>query len=242
MLREAISEYRIETEDCELPTDHFREWLCEWGRESRRKQSGLLLVTAHRAKGLEFDHVAVLDGHWQPDYNEKADAVRRLYYVAMTRARKTLVLARFDAGNPLLDALPDLPGLLRRPPSLMAIPDARLDRQYVQPSLKAINVGFAGRHELTHSVHNQIAQLTHGSPLKLQAENGAWYLLDEQGQKVGKMANSFIPPRDVQCVEARVNAIVVWRKKDDADAKYGETKCEQWEVVVPELVFSKLSC
>ena len=25
---------------------------------------------------------------------------------------------------------------------------------------------------------------------------------------------------------------------DEADTKYGEPKCEQWEVVVPELVFS----
>ena len=36
----------------------------EWGREIRRRQRGLLLLTAHRAKGLEFDHVVVLDGGW----------------------------------------------------------------------------------------------------------------------------------------------------------------------------------
>lgn len=243
MLREAISEYRIETEDCELPTDHFREWLCEWGRESRRKQSGLLLVTAHRAKGLEFDHVAVLDGHWQPDYNEKADAVRRLYYVAMTRARKTLVLARFDAGNPLLDALPDRPSLLRRPPSLSVTPQAgrpRLDRQYMQPGLKEIDIGFAGRYDLSHPVHGCIASLEHSSPLSLEFMHDRWYLFDEQGQKVGKMANAFAPPRGMQCVEVRVNAIVVWRRETETDEKYGAPKCGQWEVVVPELIFAKL--
>ena len=50
---------------------------------------GLLLLTAHRAKGLEFDHVAVLDGGWdRVGRNEDADAPRRLYYVAMTRARE----------------------------------------------------------------------------------------------------------------------------------------------------------
>jgi len=240
MLSEAIAEYALETEGSELPTVHFKDWLAEWGRETRRKQVGLLLVSAHRAKGLEFDHVVVLDGSWQSDRGEDADAVRRLYYVAMTRARQTLTLARLDAGNGLFDRLPDAPGLLRRPPSPIATPEARLDRQYIQPSLKEINIGFAGRHESTHPVHNHIARLTHGSPLDLQAENGNWYLLDEQSQKVGKMASAFTPPQGMQCIEARVSAIIVWRKKDDADAKYGEPKCEQWEVVVPELVFAKL--
>ena len=69
--------------------------MAEWGREARRRQTGLLL-TAHRAKGLEFDHVVVLDGDWlRSGANEDADATRRLYYVAMTRARKTLALARY---------------------------------------------------------------------------------------------------------------------------------------------------
>ena len=35
------------------------------GREVRRRQRGLLLLTAHSAKGLEFDHVVVLDGGWR---------------------------------------------------------------------------------------------------------------------------------------------------------------------------------
>ena len=51
-------------EGAEVLVDHFIEWLAEWGREVRRRQRGLLLLTAHRAKGLEFDHVVVLDGGW----------------------------------------------------------------------------------------------------------------------------------------------------------------------------------
>ena len=50
----------------ETPVEHFTEWLAEWGRDVRRKQRGLLLLTAHRAMGLEFDHVVVLDGGWKP--------------------------------------------------------------------------------------------------------------------------------------------------------------------------------
>ena len=78
-LREVAAEYDVETGGAQLPLDHFKEWLAEWGREARRRQNGLLLLTAHRAKGLEFDHVAVLDGGWEKvGPEEDRDAPRRL--------------------------------------------------------------------------------------------------------------------------------------------------------------------
>ena len=64
LLSEAIEEYDLETGGGENSVEHFIEWLAEWGRDARRRQRGLLLLTAHRAKGLEFDHVVVLDGGW----------------------------------------------------------------------------------------------------------------------------------------------------------------------------------
>ena len=64
LLREAADQYVLEVAAAEVPVQHFKEWLAEWGREIRRRQTGLLLLSAHRAKGLEFRHVAVLDGSW----------------------------------------------------------------------------------------------------------------------------------------------------------------------------------
>ena len=94
LLSEAIEEYALETSESETPVASFIEWLAEWGREVRRRQNGLLLLTAHRAKGLEFDHVVVLDGGWDRiGRGEERDAPRRLYYVAMTRAKRSLTLA-----------------------------------------------------------------------------------------------------------------------------------------------------
>jgi ATP-dependent DNA helicase RecQ len=128
---------RGETGGADLPRQHFIEWLAEWGREARRRQSGLLLLTAHRAKGLEFDHVAVLDGGWgagsdRRDAHADRDAERRLYYVAMTRARLTLLLARFDRVHCLLDQLPAAPSLLRRTPSERPPPAPELSWCYQQ--------------------------------------------------------------------------------------------------------------
>ncbi len=90
LLREGISEHTLETSGSATPANHFVEWLAEWCRDVRRRQRGLLLLTAHRAKGLEFDHVVVLEGGWdrvdRGEDDEDVDAPRRLYYVAMTRA------------------------------------------------------------------------------------------------------------------------------------------------------------
>ena len=97
LLWQALEEHALETGGTEVAVDHFIEWLAEWGRDVRRRQRGLLLSTAHRAKGLEFDHIVVLDGGWdRVDRGEDPDAPRRLYYVAMTRARQTLALVRFQ--------------------------------------------------------------------------------------------------------------------------------------------------
>ena len=56
LLVQAIEEHALETGGAETPVDHFIEWLAEWGHGVRRRQRGLLLSTAHAAKGLEFDH------------------------------------------------------------------------------------------------------------------------------------------------------------------------------------------
>ena len=102
---------------------------------------------AHRAKGLEFDHVVVLDGGWdRTDRNEDPDAPRRLYYVAMTRARQTLCLARLDGQrHPLLDGLPASPALLHRSESYLPPADLALGRRYVLPNLGEVDLGYAGR-------------------------------------------------------------------------------------------------
>ena len=63
--RDACAEFTEKSGAGEALTKDLIEWLAEWGRDLRRKQTGLLLLTAHRAKGLEFDHVVVLDGSWE---------------------------------------------------------------------------------------------------------------------------------------------------------------------------------
>ena len=235
-LAEAVAAFAEETQGAEVSLAWFRDWLAEWGRASRHRQNGFLLLTAHRAKGLEFDHVFVLDGEWQPHAGEEADAARRLYYVAMTRARKTLSLLRLDQGNPLIDALPQLPALLRRPRGEWLPAPPGLRHRYVIPRLKDIDLGFAGRKDAGDRLHRRIAALKAGDELRLAHDGRAYLLLAGDGQPVGRLAQSFSPPPGV-CLRARLHAVITWRRRDTPVEYLASCRCEDWEVLVPELVF-----
>ena len=243
LLQEAISEFALETRGAETSTDHFVEWLAEWGREVRRRQHGLLLLTAHRAKGLEFDHVVVLDGGWDHiGHKEDVDAPRRLYYVAMTRARQTLVLARLSGSHPVLDASTDIFSVLRRKTPVKLTPEIpKPDRYYRRLSLRDVFLSFAGYRRSDHPVHNAIAALTPGDRLIARFEANRRELLDSNGIVVGKLSSSFEIPDDMRCTLATVWAIVVW-DRERSDSQYQDRlNCENWEVVVPELVFEPKS-
>jgi len=239
LLKEAVDEYALETAGAELPAAHFVEWLAEWGREVRRRQTGLMFLTAHRAKGLEFDHVAVLDGGWDKvSKGEDSDAPRRLFYVAMTRARKTLTLARFAKGHAFVDELPETAAILHRATTELPAPVPELHRQYARLNLREVDVGFAGRSEKHRPVHHAIAALNAGAPLQLRQERDKWIIANEKGVAVGRLASSYAPPRGMKCIEAQAAAIVVWYR-EDSNPDYLETiRCDSWEVVVPELVFA----
>ena len=239
LLRQAVEEHALETGGSEIPVDHFIEWLAEWGRDIRRRQHGLLLLSGHRAKGLEFDHVAVLDGSWNRiGHGEDPDDARRLYYVAMTRARQTLTLARMQGPHRLQDTLVGNSSVVQREPVELPRTSEAIEYRHVRTGLKDVDLGFAGRQHSRHPVHRAIAALSPGDPLETRVlEHGNWELVDRAGTVVGRLARSFTPPAEARCRAAEVFAIVGW-SREASEPQYRDTiKSENWEVVVPELVF-----
>ena len=239
LLSEATAEYELETSGSETPIDHFNEWLAEWGRDVRRRQRGLLLLTAHRAKGLEFDHVVVLDGGWdRVGRGEDVDATRRLYYVAMTRARQTLTLASFHGSHPFHDVLRDSSSVLhRRDPVKLPTPAPELNRRYQRLSLRDVFLSFAGYRHRGHGVHRAIAALSPGDLLQVRIGSSRWEILDLSGTVVGRLAGSFQAPKGMRGAFATVLAIVTWDKERSEPEFRDGLRCDNWEVVVPELVF-----
>ena len=239
LLAEARDEFHLETGGAETSASHFVEWLAEWGREVRRRQRGLLLLTAHRAKGLEFDHVVVLDGGWdRVGRGEDADAARRLYYVAMTRARETLALARSSGPHPLQDGLQDSSSVLLRPaPIKLPAAAPELARRYRRLSLRDVFLSFAGYKRHDHPVHRAIASLSPGDRLEVRSGSNRWEVLDRKGMVVGQLARGFEAPEGVRCAFATVLAVVTWdRERSEPEYRDGLQR-DAWEVVVPELVF-----
>ncbi len=239
LLRQAVEEHALENGEGEIPVDHFIEWLAEWGRDIRRRQRGLLLLTAHRAKGLEFDHVAVLDGGWDRiGHKEDSDAPRRLYYVAMTRARQTLTLAHLDGSRGFQDELVDHDATLRREVAELPPCPRAVERRHVRPKLEDIDLGYAGRLRAHDPVHAAVQTLSTGDPLNIRIESdGRWMLLDRRNRVVGRLAKSFQSPSGMRCRTATVFALMGW-SREASDPKYHDgIRCDAWEVVMPELVF-----
>ena len=239
LLRQAIGEHKLETGGGEMPVDHFIEWLAEWGRDIRRRQHGLLLLTGHRAKGLEFDHVAVLDGGWDRiGSGEGPDDPRRLYYVSMTRARQTLMLAQFHRRHRLQDVLVRHPSVIHRQPVELPPSSAAIHNHHVRAGLQDVDLGFAGGRWAGDRIHQAIAALSPGDPLTVRVgKGGRWELLNGAGRVVGRLSKRFSPPHGKSCRSAEVLAIVGW-SREASDPDYRERmRCDSWEVIVPELVF-----
>ena len=168
---------------------------------------------------------------------EDSDALRRLYYVAMTRTRETLALAQLSGPHPFQDALLDGPSVLRReaqvnlPP---AVPE--LFRRYRRLSLRDVFLSFAGYRAPGYDVHRAIAELSTGDFLKVRAGPHRWELADSKRTVVGQLASGFTVPDGVRCTFATVMAIVTWDRERSEVQYWQGLRCDSWEVVVSELV------
>ena len=239
LLQEAVDIYELETADTPLPTSHFIEWLAEWARDNRRRQHGLLLTSAHRAKGLEFDHVAVLDGGWdRRSRNEDRDAPRRLYYVAMTRAKKTLILARCGHSNPYLKLLHGHDSVLTRPvPEQEASPPPGLDRQYLRPALRDVDLSYPARQRQDHQrIKQAISQMTPGDPIQVRTDRTPWEIATPAGLTIGRLARSFTAPQNPGPTTATVLAVATWDKSKSDEKYHRSLHTDAWEVVIPEII------
>jgi ATP-dependent DNA helicase RecQ len=234
LIGEGIGTLARELVEKAAPVPDLVQWFGEWARDVRGEQRGLLLLTAHRAKGLEFDHVAILNGGWdRPSRGEDADAPRRLFYVAMTRARSTLTVltdgrhAFVQPGDAVLSR--------RVTPDTAALPRARL--RYFPPDPKLVDLSFAGRLRPGDPSLAAIAATRPGDPVHLIRDGDRWRMENAHGQTLARFSRAFAPPEGTTFLRGEVAAILHWRR-EDGDEEYNHLlRRDEWEVVLPELVF-----
>ena len=145
-LKRILLDWMEETKDIPQPVPAIEEYLYESLAEQRRSKTmgnGLFLATAHSVKGLEFDHVFVLGESWQDAAGPTIEDERRLYYVAMSRARETLHLFSLDSSRNPHIVLLNGDFLIRRKPSA-TLEEKRQVRTYHLLGMDDFFIDFAG--------------------------------------------------------------------------------------------------
>lgn len=237
LLREGVEDFAKELGNRETDRRDVLEWLAEWGREARKRQSGLMLISAHRAKGLEFDDVVVLDGSWERRSREEdCDAARRLYYVAITRARRSLALLSIGRKNLFVDNPSDQTFLIRARSS-NDIDVSACSKIFQTLDLSEVDLSFAGRLKNNNSSLTAMDRLSSGDPLHLKQSGDRWVVTDKTGVIVCRLAKKYAPPKGADFVAGSVFAIST-RFRDDSSEEYqAQLARDEWGVVLPELVF-----
>lgn len=235
-----LATWQDESGDAERPVDQVIEFAFDILAEQRREQrlgQGFFLGTVHSAKGMEFDHVFILDGGWRntPDDEEE----RRLYYVGMTRARETLCLfARKDQDNPHTRLL-ESDAVLRRPGAPYdEIPRGLIQRRYVCLGMRDLFLDFPGWYPAGAPIHEHLARLHNGQRLDVRERGERIDLVDDAGYSVARLSNQAREEwkeRRGSIQEIRVLAML--RRLQTDSKNQGSCRCEQWELPLVEMVY-----
>lgn len=245
LLKGILQDLRDESGNAQLPMSYYTEYVYEVLAEQRREQavgSGVFLSTVHSAKGMEFNHVFVPGGGWTQGKNQQAqEEERRVYYVAMTRAKETLCLfERADTLNPHACLL-DGDFMLRRDPPVIDPPDDLvLRRRYDVLGMEDMFLDFAGRKRVGDTVHGHLAGLWPGDSLVAVAKGDHIELHDEKGICVAQLSKIALKSwrGRLDCIERIQVIAMVQRRVEDSGEEYrARCQCELWEVPVAEVVY-----
>jgi len=237
-----LDDWLEEAGDGRLPLSMFLEYLFETlgeQRRERRADDAVFLGTVHAAKGLEFSHVLLLDGGWSEAVQRGTlEEERRLYYVAMTRARETLTLFQDTmAPNPFSQSLSgDFLLRSRIEESGVSTPTPC---RYTLLGLKDIDLGYAGRRSPDHSIHVELAALTAGSPLTARQQGDRVLLLSGQRPvaALSRAASAQWKEKIAAILSIQVIAMVR-RMAEDGDPSFrSRYHTRQWEVPLVEITW-----
>jgi len=237
-LRVQVEAWGVEMEGSPRTAADFRrdlwESLAEQGRQHHLGH-GVLLGTLHSAKGLEFPHVFLLDcGH--PVKRGERDAERRLLYVGMTRAMRSLCLCHSTtASSSFLDELSG--ESIQHVTAAVAAP-AGVAPTYEIIGLEDLFIDYAGRRGERDPIHARLAALEAGAELELQ-RSGNYLLLAVPGEgpvaALSKQAKLAWAPRLNGPMRLRVLAMVR-RDASQTGSEYAHLlRVERWELPVVEV-------
>jgi len=241
-LKQLLLLWQAETDNARISRQQLLEYLYESLAEQRRDcrlGQGVFLSTIHSVKGMEFSHVFILDGGWSVT---AAEEQRRLFYVAMTRAKETLcLLQRQDLSNPYLTTM-EGDFVLRRNSNIETDCSRLLDKkQYIILGLKDFDLSYAGSFSEKHPIHQALVNLNVGSFVTISIHSGKVMVQKNHvtvavlSKKAQHQWQSRLGNVQSACIIAMIT-----RYKTDSDEQYhSRCKVEQWEVPMIEVVFDE---
>jgi len=238
-LQGLLQNWAIETGNVETSKQQLLEYLYEALAEQRRDSrlgQGVYLSTIHSVKGMEFSHVFILDGSWTTPATEEQ---RRLFYVAMTRAKETLcLLQRQDQNNPYLETLVG-DFVLQRDSEIAVDSGLVLEhKQYIILGLKDFDLSYAGSFAQDQAIHQTLAKLTVGDQVTFKLVNGKIVLQKDQ-ISIAALSKSAQQQWQSKLDKVQSNSIIamITRYKTDNEEEYqSRCKVDQWEVPMLEVV------
>ncbi len=243
LLAEVLAAWRIESGDELAPVKSAVEFIYETLAQRKRDETfgqGVILNTIHAAKGTEYPHV-LLCGDWSATKGEEIEEERRVLYVGMTRAQKTLaIFHRMDARNRFVSELigpcyqhcRETYTGTEPPPQML---------EYAMLGMGDVYLDFAGLQASSSPIHAALAALTTGTRLKFSLAGQQIQLVSETGQPVAQLSRSATEEwreRVRKIVDVRVIALVIRRKEDNQEVLHQQRiKVPQWVVPLCEIVW-----
>jgi len=243
-LDEIRSEWAGEAGETEVPITLVRDFFVEAIAERRRHHrtgDGVVLVTAHKAKGLEFPHVIIADGGWRPT----ADAVeteeeRRVFYVAMTRAMETLsVMVRRDQRTLFSKEIAGADVIDRTPREVeLAANGFKMGRRYAIIDPTELFLSYAASMTATSEVHLAIKRLSVGDSVQLVPQ-GKWVHIETLAgipiAALSELGRSKWTARIPAIRSAIVTAMVRRTKDQESEAYRDKAQVASWEYPIVEV-------
>lgn len=241
-LRSLLAEWREESGNIPQPASFVEDYLYEALADQNRAKNlhnGVFLSTIHSVKGLEFDHVFILGAGWQKRQGQDMEEERRLYYVAMSRARATLHLFSIkEMNNP---HVPVLSGdfMLPRKIKPMQQTNKKFTERYELLGMKELFLDYAGLKPEKHPMRTALRTLQVGEALTAEICNDHVELSNSAGIAVARLSknakNKWGSSLNL-IQEIRVVAMVRRYKTDIQDQEFSKL-ChgESWELPIVEL-------
>ncbi|EJL6356939.1 RecQ family ATP-dependent DNA helicase [Vibrio cholerae] len=240
LLYELIYQWQDSQGEQALSAHHFMMFLQEYLNEQRRQirfGKGVLLSTIHGVKGEEFHHVIILDGGWQQSFGSSQDLheeERRLFYVALTRARERLVvMAREDQKHPHLSLIETI---CFKEAKQASRPQHK--RRFTVMGMRDLVLSYAGWCDPQHEIHHKLSQVKVGDSVRVDFDNQQRLHLFHENYPIARLSKKgeSVWQYQYQTIRtAKVLAMIERHKTQQEETYQDRLRSEHWEIPIIEL-------